>query len=80
MKVTVKCFSQVRYHLGTGELIMHLEKGATTDDLEKKVRDQAGNLLDGVSLRVAVNQKYTPESVKLEEGDEVALIPPVQGG
>ena len=80
MKVIVKCFSQVRYHLGKDELVFHLEEGVTTSYLEEKVRDQAGDLLEGVSLRVAVNQKYTPEAVELKDGDEVALIPPVQGG
>jgi molybdopterin converting factor small subunit len=33
-----------------------------------------------VSLRVAVNQKYVPEETVLDDGDEVAFIPPVQGG
>lgn len=80
MKVIVKCFSQVRYHLGKDKLVFHLEEGVTTSDLVEKVRDQAGDLLEGVSLRVAVNQKYTPEAVELKDGDEVALIPPVQGG
>ena len=31
-------------------------------------------------LRVAVNQKYVPNEVELKDGDEVAFIPPVQGG
>jgi len=33
-----------------------------------------------VSLRTAVNQKYIPDVVELKDGDEVAFIPPVQGG
>ncbi|MBT6113793.1 MAG: molybdopterin synthase sulfur carrier subunit, partial [Candidatus Marinimicrobia bacterium] len=36
--------------------------------------------LDDISLRIAVNQKYTPIDIKLNNGDEVAFIPPVQGG
>ncbi|RMH56581.1 MAG: MoaD/ThiS family protein [Bacteroidetes bacterium] len=31
-------------------------------------------------IRLAVNQTYVPESVGLQEGDEVALITPVSGG
>ncbi|ARA92321.1 molybdopterin synthase sulfur carrier subunit [Rhodothermaceae bacterium RA] len=31
-------------------------------------------------IRLAVNQTYVPESVDLQEGDEVALITPVSGG
>lgn len=80
MKVKVKCFSQVKYHLGVDELILQLEEGSTTVDVENNIRSRAGDQLKNVSLRVAVNRKYTPEVVELKEGDEVALIPPVQGG
>lgn len=80
MKVTVKCFSQVKYALGIDEMIIELETGATTDTLEKVIREKAGGKLDRVSLRVAVNQKYTPDNMELKDGDEVAFIPPVQGG
>ncbi|MFQ6608551.1 MAG: MoaD/ThiS family protein [Fidelibacterota bacterium] len=80
MKVKVKCFSQVKYHLGVDELILQLEEGSTTVDVENNIRSRACDQLKNVSLRVAVNRKYTPEVVELKEGDEVALIPPVQGG
>jgi molybdopterin converting factor small subunit len=33
-----------------------------------------------VRLRVAVNRKYIPEKIELKDGDEIAFIPPVQGG
>ncbi|MEO1009966.1 MAG: MoaD/ThiS family protein, partial [Bacteroidota bacterium] len=32
------------------------------------------------SLAVAVNSEYAEDSVILEQGDEVAIIPPVSGG
>ena len=78
--VNVKCFSQVMYALNTDILLLELELGTTTDTLEKIIRDRAGGKLDGVSLRTAVNQKYIPDVVELKDGDEVAFIPPVQGG
>ena len=49
-------------------------------DLEKLIRKEADGKLDGVSLRVAVNQKYVPTETVLKDSDEVAFIPPVQGG
>ena len=78
--VNVKCFSQVMYALDTDMLLLELELGTTTDTLEKIIRDRAGGKLDGVSLRTAVNQQYIPDVVELKDGDEVAFIPPVQGG
>lgn len=32
------------------------------------------------SLAVAVNSEYAEDSVLLEKGDEIAIIPPVSGG
>jgi molybdopterin converting factor subunit 1 len=80
IQVKVKCFSQVKYALDTHELALELEIGTTTTGLEKIIREKADGKLDGVSLRVAVNQKYVPEETVLNDGDEVAFIPPVQGG
>ena len=80
IQVKVKCFSQVKYVLGTHELALKLEIGTTTTGLDKLIREKADGKLDGVSLRVAVNQKYVPEETVLDDGDEVAFIPPVQGG
>ena len=80
IKVKIKCFSQVKYALGKNEIIMDLENGSTTVDLEQMIREQGKDKLNGVSLRVAVNQKYVQDDIELKDGDEVAFIPPVQGG
>ena len=80
IKVKIKCFSQVKYALGKNEIIMDLENGSTTLDLEQMIREQGKDKLNGVSLRVAVNQKYVQNEIELKNGDEVAFIPPVQGG
>jgi molybdopterin converting factor small subunit len=48
--------------------------------LEELVREQARGQLEGISLRTAVNRVYVPESVVVQDGDEIAFIPPVQGG
>ena len=80
MKITVKCFSQVKYALETDELSLELNPGQTTADVEERVRQRAGKKLDGVILRTAVNRIYVKEPRDLEDGDEVAFIPQVSGG
>ncbi|MCS5647460.1 MAG: MoaD/ThiS family protein [Candidatus Marinimicrobia bacterium] len=80
MKVLVKCFSQVKYAVGTSELALDMDPGSTTAGLETMIREKAAGALDGVTLRTAVNKHYVSEPVPLEDGDEVAFIPPVQGG
>ena len=80
MKITVKCFSQVRYVLEKDELSLELGPGKTTKDVEDLVREHANKKLDGVLFRTAVNRIYIKEPRELKDGDEVAFIPPVQGG
>ena len=80
MKVLVKCFSQVKYAVGTSKLALDMDPGSTTADLETMIREKAAGELDGITLRTAVNKHYVSEPVPLEDGDEVAFIPPVQGG
>lgn len=80
MKITVKCFSQVRYALEKDELSLELGLGKTTKDVEDLVREHANKKLDGVLFRTAVNRIYIKEPRELKDGDEVAFIPPVQGG
>ena len=80
MKITIKCFSFVRYALDKKEWVLNLEVGTTTDTLERMVREIANGKLDGVILRTALNKSYIIKSVELTEGDEVSFIPPVQGG
>ncbi len=62
------------------ELVLELESGTTTQEVEKLIRKKANRNLDIVSLSVAVNKKYISKSLVLNDGDEVAFIPPVQGG
>ena len=78
--MTVRCLSQVREALGKETVNLELEDGADTSTVENKIREMAGDNLDGITLRVAVNREYMPKPIALKNGDEVALIPPVQGG
>ena len=80
IKIRLKCFSQVKYALGRNEIIFELENGASTDDLEKLVRKKAEGKLNDLTLSTALNKQYISKNTKLKDGDEVAFIPPVQGG
>lgn len=80
MSVRVVCFSLVKQALGEDELTVSLPAGSTGSDLEDHIRGMADGRLDGIPLRIAVNHGFVDDTVEIREGDEVALIPPVQGG
>ncbi len=79
-EITVLLFSHLRHALHSGELTITLAAGSTAADLVGHIREMLEERLATLPLRVAVNGKFAPEDTVLQAGDEVALIPPVQGG
>ena len=79
--VKVLCFAQLRDSLGASDFTVSLPSDATGHELLDVLRQRnsrIGPLLD-VS-RLAVNQEYVAANVRLQNGDEVVVIPPVSGG
>ena len=81
MKLTVLFFSVLREKLGRASMEVSLEAGATGADLLNELA-ASHDMVDAYRsfIRLAVNTAYEPETVELQNGDEVALITPVSGG
>ena len=79
MKIKVLLFAGLREKAGKGEMELEVEPGVTARELPGKIFG-AEMALPPKSLRYAVNLDYEAGDGKLEDGDEVALIPPVAGG
>jgi molybdopterin synthase catalytic subunit len=81
MKIKVKFFAILRERAGAGEISKEINDGSTIAQLWQSLQEDYPKLA-GPTFRLlyAVNQNYvTPEQV-LNDGDEVAIIPPVSGG
>ncbi len=79
--VKMLVFAGVRDIVGTGELVLPLPAPCSAGDVMAEMcRRFPGLLPYGPSLRVAVNGAYVSLTDPVLAGDEVALIPPVQGG
>ena len=52
----------------------------TAGELKKKLKEMYPKLEDVQSFALAVNESYADDEVRLNEGDTVAIIPPVSGG
>ena len=72
--ITVKCFARYRALLGFSDL--QLPVAPTLGELLADPRFQA---LPKEAL-LAVNQAFADRTAPLQDGDEVALMPPVSGG
>ena len=81
MRVTVRLFARLREITGKSELSLELPDGydarALWDDLAK---EYPGLARYRASVSCAVNEEYAKFTARLEDGDEVAFLPPVSGG
>lgn len=74
-------FASYRDLAGTGELVLTLSASSTVADLVAQLRASSRRLaLLPATPAVAVNMTYAPLETALQDGDEVAFIPPVAGG
>ncbi|MFQ5850645.1 MAG: molybdopterin converting factor subunit 1 [Candidatus Binatia bacterium] len=81
MKVKVKIFAALRERVGASEITKELGEGSTVRDLWEAVQRDYPKLAPvGMRLLYAVNQDYVEADHVLEDGDEVAFVPPVSGG
>ncbi len=81
MKVVVRLFASYRERAGKSEVELELPEGSTVGYLVARVAERyPGITARPDSLVVAVNQEYRDHLHGLDDGDEVALIPPVSGG
>ncbi len=80
IRVRLRLFASYAEAAGREELELTLERGATAADALAAVRREPWAARLPPRPAVAVNLRYAPPEVTLEDGDEVALIPPVAGG
>jgi molybdopterin converting factor subunit 1 len=81
MRVNVRLFASLRAAAGWGEKEVELPEGATVDSLLAHLTGEASfPNLSNRSFYVAVNQAYADTTWLLEDGDTVAVFPPVSGG
>ena len=81
MQVRLLLFAQYRAAAGAAELDLDLPNGARALDAVTHLRAQLSTP-EAIPARpvVALNQVYASLDDVLEQGDELALLPPVAGG
>ncbi len=81
MRVTVRLFARLRDIAGSSELERELPAKTTASMLwHQLVRERPGLADYERAVSVAINTEYARMSAVLEDGDEVAFLPPVSGG
>jgi len=75
VKVKVKIFGAPSLALESREVTLELKENATTDDLLKSISVEDKDYLYVVRGGIRLNR-----STKLNDGDEVLVVPPIAGG
>jgi molybdopterin converting factor subunit 1 len=81
MRVTVRLFARLRDLAGSGELVRDVPGPATVRTVWTSLVSDMPALADYErTMSVAVNADYARMTAPVQEGDEVAFLPPVSGG
>ena len=82
MTVHVRLFALLRERARRDRVELRLPPGATVAEALSQLAAQAplAELLERMPISVAVNREYAGVQTRLQDGDELALIPPVSGG
>jgi MoaE-MoaD fusion protein len=81
MNIAIRYFASARELMGSGKAVLDIEDGSTVEMALEHLA--AGDARRGALFAAClpmVNQEYVERSHVLEDGDELALIPPVSGG
>jgi len=81
MKVRTKFFAAIKDIVGTPEVELELADGTTAGGLFQHYCEQYAGLQRYVNnTMISVNLEFVSPETRLQEGDEIAFIPPVSGG
>jgi molybdopterin synthase catalytic subunit len=81
LKVNVRLFAGLHDLIGQRDLTLELRDGSTVDQLRERLGEQYPVVTPFLATLVcAVDDEYVDIDHQLQDGDDVALIPPVSGG
>jgi sulfur-carrier protein len=81
MNVRVQFYAQLRDLTGMHELDVDIAKGTTVRDLLDQIYAQQPKLRPhDKSILIGAGLEFVDRNYKLKSGDEIAIMPPVQGG
>ncbi len=81
MKVRVQFFAQLRDLAAVQELVVDLAAGASVADMLEKIYAKIPSLCSqDATILVGAGLDFVERNYKLKPGEEISIMPPVQGG
>ncbi len=79
MHLTIRYFAAAREIAGRASEPVEVPEGARLSDVRAALASRHPGL-GGLSLRLALGERFAPPEQRVADGDVVAVIPPVSGG
>ncbi|HSU87210.1 MAG TPA: molybdopterin converting factor subunit 1, partial [Terriglobia bacterium] len=81
MQVRLLFFASLKDIVGARQLRLDLPAGATVDDVLTQLESSYPRMKDyRPVVLTALNEEYVDKRTAIQEGDELAIFPPVSGG
>jgi molybdopterin converting factor small subunit len=81
VEIRVRFFSQLRDLASTGETNLEIEEGATVAELLERLYSLKPALKAAdKTILVAAGVEFVDRHYVIREGEEISIMPPVQGG
>jgi molybdopterin converting factor small subunit len=81
MNIRVQFYAQLRELIGVHDLDLELPQGATVRELLEEIYMQQPALrAHDKSMLVGAGLEFVDRNYKLNPGEKIAIMPPVQGG
>ena len=81
MRITIRLFALLKDRAGADHIDLDLPEKSTIATAVEQLRHRIPALADHLNhIAFALNRSYTQANTPLQDGDELALIPPVSGG
>jgi MoaD family protein len=81
MKIHVQFYAQLRDLVGMRELNLDVREGATVRDLLEEIYAQQPALRShDKSILIGADVEFVDRNYELKPNEEIAIMPPVQGG
>ena len=80
MNIQVLFFGIATDLVGKNSIPFQLKENATIKSLKEALLTEYSTLKNIHDFAIAVNEEYASDDLKINNGDVVAIIPPVSGG
>jgi molybdopterin converting factor subunit 1 len=80
MLIDIQLFAYCKELIGKDKITLNLKNQMTVGELKRKIIELYPVLSQGIQFAIALNYEIVNQTTPVKQKDEVAILPPVNGG